>query len=155
MKTINIDEQDKKILRSLQKHCRTSAQDLSEQVDMSAATCWRRTKALEDCGVIRSYNAVLDRRALGFEICAFVNVSIERRYSNVVDDIQQAFEQRPEILECYGTTGESDFILRVVAKDIDDYNLFLKNFLFELPEVKQVRSSIALHEIKQTVELPI
>ena len=122
---------------------------------MSSATCWRRIKALEKNGVISGYSAQLDRRALGFEVCAFVNVSIESRYSQVVDDIQNALVARPEVLECYATTGESDFTLRVVAKSIEDYDQFLNKFLFELPAIGQVRSSIALREIKQTTLLPL
>jgi DNA-binding Lrp family transcriptional regulator len=150
-----IDVQDRKLLKALQHHCRISAQDLSDKVSMSTATCWRRIKALEKSGVIKGYNAQLDRRALGFEVCAFVNISIESRYSKVVDDIQQALVERSEVLECYATTGESDFTLRVVAKSIEDYDQFLNKFLFELPAIGQVRSSIALREIKQTTILPL
>jgi len=154
-KNIKIDKQDRKILQVLQNHCRMSSQELSEAVDMSSATCWRRIKSLEDRGIINGYKAIIDRRAMGFEVCAFVSVSIERRYSHVVEDIEQAFIDRPEVMECYVTTGESDYTLRVVAKNVEDYELFLKNFLFKLPEVKQVRSSIAMNEIKQTTELPL
>lgn len=155
MTNVQIDKQDRQILDALQKHCRISAQELSEKVNMSSATCWRRIKALEKNGVISGYSAQLDRRALGFEVCAFVNVSIESRYSQVVDDIQNALVARPEVLECYATTGESDFTLRVVAKSIEDYDQFLNKFLFELPAIGQVRSSIALREIKQTTLLPL
>lgn len=154
-KLTQIDKQDQKILEILQTQCRLSAQEISEIVGVSTATCWRRIKALEESGIIKSYNAILDRKGLGFEICAFVSVSIERRYSNVVDELEQAFINRPEVLECYVTTGESDYTLRVVAKSVEDYEFFLKNFLFQLPEVKQVRSSIALNEIKQTTDLPL
>jgi len=150
-----IDKQDQRILEILQAQCRLSAQEISEMVGVSTATCWRRIKALEESGIIKSYNATLDRKGLGFEICAFISVSIERRYSHVVDEIEQAFINRPEVLECYVTTGESDYTLRVVAKSVEDYELFLKNFLFQLPEVKQVRSSIAINEVKQTTDLPL
>jgi Lrp/AsnC family leucine-responsive transcriptional regulator len=155
MTDIQIDKQDREILKAMQKHCRVSSQELSEQVNISSATCWRRLKALEKSGVISGYHAQLSRRAMGFEICAFVNISIESRYAKVVDEIELALKQRPEVLECYATTGESDFTLRVVAKNIDDYDQFLNKFLFELPAVGQVRSSIALREIKQTTQLPL
>ena len=155
MTEIKIDKQDREILKAMQKHCRISSQELSEQVNMSSATCWRRLKALEKSGVISGYHAQLSRRAIGFEICAFVNISIESRYAKVVDEIEYALKQRPEVLECYATTGEADFTLRVVAKSIDDYDRFLNKFLFELPAVGQVRSSIALREIKQTTQLPL
>jgi DNA-binding Lrp family transcriptional regulator len=152
---MKIDKQDRRILEVLQQQCRISSQELSEKLDISAATCWRRIKALEQNGVIKSYNAILDRRKLGFEISAFVSVSIERRYANVVAEIEAAFLGRPEVMECYVTTGEADFTLRVVAKNVEDYELFLKNFLFKLPDVKQVRSSIALNELKQSTILPL
>jgi DNA-binding Lrp family transcriptional regulator len=92
---------------------------------------------------------------LGLAVCAFVHISINRQYSEVVDDFVRKIERRPEVLECYATTGDADFTLRVVAKDIADYDRFLQEFLFELPGVGQVRSSIALREIKQTTELPL
>lgn len=123
-KLTQIDKQDQKILEILQTQCRLSAQEISEIVGVSTATCWRRIKALEESGIIKSYNAILDRKGLGFEICAFVSVSIERRYSNVVDELEQAFINRPEVLECYVTTGESDYTLRVVAKSVEDYEFF-------------------------------
>ncbi len=150
-----LDAADIKLLRVLQKHCRGSSQELADETDMSAATCWRRVKALEERGLIKEYSAKLDRRALGFTFSAFVHVSIDRRYSEVVEDVAVEIAKRPEVLECYATTGDSDFTLRVVAKDIEDYDNFLENFLFRLPGVGQVRSSIALREIKHTSELPI
>ena len=154
-KEFKIDKQDQRILEVLQTQCRLSSQELADMVNMSTATCWRRVKALEEKGVIKAYSATLDRKMLGFEICAFISVAIERRYANVVDEIEQAFIDRPEIQECYVTTGESDYTLRVVAKSVEDYEYFLKNFLFKLPEVKQVRSSIAMSEVKQTTQLPL
>ena len=155
MAEITIDKQDRALLKVLQEQCRISAQELAERVNMSPATCWRRQKSLEKKGVLRGYHAQLDRRALGFEICAFVNISIERRYSKVTDKFQEALLQRPEVLECYATTGESDYTLRVVAKNIEDFDRFLHDFLFQLPEIGQVRSSIAVREIKQTTLLPL
>ena len=149
------DQSDLKLLRVLQKRCRGSAQELAEAANMSAATCWRRMRSLEQAGVVLEYSAKLDRRALGFAICAFVHVSIDRTYAEVVNDVAEAIRNRPEVLDCYATTGDSDFTLRVVAKDIEDYDRFLEGFLFQLPGVGQVRSSIALRELKNTSELPI
>ncbi|WP_425409768.1 Lrp/AsnC family transcriptional regulator [Hyphococcus sp.] len=151
----DLDKADLKLLRVLQQQCRASSQDLAEETAMSPATCWRRMKALEENGYIREYSAKLDRRALGFTLSAFVHVSIDRRYSEVVEDVAVEIAKRPEVLECCATTGDSDFTLRVVARDIEDYDNFLENFLFRLPGVGQVRSSIVLREIKHTSELPI
>ncbi|MFZ5616229.1 MAG: Lrp/AsnC family transcriptional regulator [Pseudomonadota bacterium] len=151
----NLDEIDRKILAALQRQCRLSAQELSEATGISSATCWRRLKALEEGGVIRGYRAILDRERLGLAVIAFVHVTIERQYAKAVAEIEKKIRTRPEVLECYATTGDADFTLRIVARDIADYDRFLQKFLLELPEVRQVRSSIALREIKATTELPL
>jgi len=150
-----LDKTDWLILRAVQADGKLSSQDIAEQVGMSAAACWRRLKALESAGTIKAYRAIVDRARIDLEICAFVNVSINQRYKKVLNEVESALSTRPEIMECYATTGDSDFTLKVVARDIDDYNQFLKTFLFELPGVGQVRSSIALSEIKYTTEYPV
>lgn len=152
---IELDAQDRRILAALQENCRLSVQELADNTGVSAATCWRRWRALEESGVIAGYGARLDRDMLGLAVCAFVHVSVDRQYSEVVAGMVEQIRRRPEVLECYATTGDADFTLRVVARDIADYDRFLQNFLFELPGVGTVRSSIALREIKQTPSLPL
>jgi len=150
-----LDDADRKILAALQRQCKLSAQELADATGISSATCWRRVKSLEDAGVIKAYRAILDREKIGLAVTAFVHVTIERQYANVVAAIEKKIKARPEVLECYATTGDADFTLRVIAKDIADYDRFLQTFLLELPEVGQIRSSIALREIKETTELPL
>lgn len=150
-----IDDLDRKILAVMQRQCRLSAQELADATGMSPATCWRRLKAMEETGVIKACRAILDREKIGLAVIAFVHVTIERQYAKVVEAIEKKIRARPEVLECYATTGDADFTLRVVARDIADYDRFLQTFLLELPEVGQIRSSIALREIKETTELPL
>jgi DNA-binding Lrp family transcriptional regulator len=150
-----LDNTDRKILTALQRQCRMSAQELAEATGISQATCWRRLKALEESGVVKGYRAILDREKIGLAVIAFVNVTIERQHAKAVSEIEKKIRARPEVLECYATTGDADFTLRIVARDISDYDRFLQKFLLELPEVRQVRSSIALREIKETTELPL
>lgn len=152
---IALDDLDRRILSAMQRKGRLSAQELSEIAGASAATCWRRVKALEEAGAIRSYGAVLDREKLGFAVVAFVHVTIERQHAKAVAEIEKKIRARPEVLDCYATTGDADFTLRIVADDIAGYDRFLQKFLLELPEVRQVRSAIALREIKATTELPL
>lgn len=152
---VTLDEQDRKILSVLQKRCRISAQELSEATGISPATCWRRLKSLEDNGVVAGYRAIIEREKIGYAVCAFVHISVERQSPEVVAEIEAKIRKRPEVLECYATTGDADFTLRVVARDITDYDRFLQGFLFELPGIGQVRSSIALREIKHVTELPL
>lgn len=151
----DLDAQDRKILAVLQKRCRISAQELADETGISSATCWRRWRALEEAGVISGYRALLDRDKIGYGVCAFVHISIDRQYSEVVGGLYEKIRRRPEVLECYATTGDADFTLRVVARDIAGYDRFLQDFLFALPGVGRVRSSIALREIKETTELPL
>lgn len=152
---VEIDSQDRKILELLQAKARSSSQELAEFATTSPATAWRRQRALEESGVIKKYSAVLDREKLGFAVTAFVHVSIERQNPKVIAEIEEKIRSRPEVLECYATTGEDDFTLRVVARDIADYDRFLQTFLYALAGIGQVRSSIALREIKYTTDLPL
>ncbi|MEM9495220.1 MAG: Lrp/AsnC family transcriptional regulator [Pseudomonadota bacterium] len=151
-----LDDLDRKILSVLQERGKLSAQELADATGQSSpATCWRRLKSLQEAGFIEGYQAVLDRRKLGYRICAFTHISIERQYKDVIKEIEEKIVARPEVLECYATTGDDDFTLRVVARDIDDYDAFIQNFLFALPGVSRVRSSLALREVKQTGRVPI
>ncbi len=150
-----LDETDRRILAALQRQGRLSAQELAEAAGASAATCWRRLKALEEAGIVKGYAALLDREKLGLAVVAFVHVTIERQYAKAVAEIEKKIRMRTEVIDCYATTGDADFTLRVVARDIADYDRFLQKFLLELPEVRQVRSAIALREIKATTALPI
>ncbi len=150
-----VDETDRKILRALQKQGRLSMQELAAHTGIASATCWRRLRILEKEEIIQSYKAVLNREALDFSVTAFVHIMVERQNEEIVADMQRKIRARPEVMECYATTGDADFTLRVVSKDISDYDRFLQQFLFKLPGIGQVRSSIALREIKYTTDLPI
>ncbi len=151
-----LDDVDRRILRAVQDKGKLSAQDLADETGHgSPATCWRRLRSLEEAGYIEGYRAAIDRRKLGFHVSAFVYLSIERQHKDIVSKIERKILDRPEVLDCYMTTGDSDFTLRVVARDIDDYERFMQTFLFELPGVSHVRSSIALREVKQTNALPV
>ena len=152
----SLDDMDRRILRAVQEHGKLSAQELADVIGhASAATCWRRLKSLEETGYIEGYRAAVNRRKLGFHVCAFVHISIEHQYKDIIQKIEKKIMNRPEVLDCYMTTGDSDFTLRVVAKDIDDYERVIQTFLFELPGVSHVRSSIALREVKQTNAIPV
>lgn len=154
--TAELDDMDRRILRAIQDKGKLSAQDLADETGHgSPATCWRRLKSLEETGFVRGYRAEIDRRKAGYHVCAFVHLTIERQHKELIQKIEQKILSRPEVLDCYMTTGDSDYTLRVVAKDIDDYERFIQTFLFELQGVSHVRSSIALREVKQTNAVPV
>lgn len=155
MKTVAIDAQDRRILEILQANARASSQEVADFAATSPATAWRRQRALEEAGVIKKYSAVLDREKLGFAVTAFVHISIERQNQKIIAEIEDKIRARPEVLECYATTGDDDFTLRVVARDIAAYDEFLQSFMFSLAGIGKVRTSIALREIKHTTDLPL
>ena len=143
-----MDRTDRRILEKLQEDGRISNQALADHCAISTAACWRRVKALEDSGVIQRYVALLDRSQLGLELCAFVHVSLTRHVRENAIPFEEAMMTRPEVMECFATTGEADFILRVVTTGIEGFNAFLEDFLCVLPQVAQVRSNITLRQLK-------
>jgi DNA-binding Lrp family transcriptional regulator len=149
------DRTDRKILDILQHEGRISNQQLADRVGISTAACWRRVRALEDSGMIDGYHAHLNRNELGLALCAFVHISLSRHQKQSTIDFESAVLKRTEVLECFATTGSADFILRVVTSDIQSFDAFLEDFLFNLNGIAQVHSNIALRELKFGTTLPL
>ena len=149
-----LEAKDRRILSELQRDSRLTMQELAERVGMSSSACWRRVKSLEEDGVINRYAAIVNPRKAGFGLSSIVHVSLARHERSNVDNFVKQVSRHPEILECFATSGEADFHLRVVVEDIDAYNHFLDDFIFRLPGVSQVRSNIVLKEIKADTALP-
>jgi DNA-binding Lrp family transcriptional regulator len=149
-----LELKDQRILDELQRDGRLTMQELSERVGMSSSACWRRVKSLEETGIIDRYAAIVSTRKAGFGLSSVVHVSLARHEQKNVDSFIREVLRHPEILECFATSGEADFHLRVVVEDIDAYNTFLDDFIFKLPGVSQVRSNIVLKEIKADTALP-
>jgi Lrp/AsnC family leucine-responsive transcriptional regulator len=150
-----MDRTDIKILTALQRDGRLSNQNLAQEVGISTAACWRRVRALEMSGVIAGYTALLDRSALQLNLCAFVHVTLARHVSESTASFEAGVMQRPEVMECFATTGDADFILRVVTGGIAALDTFLEEFLFAMPQISQVKSNIALRELKCSTVLPV
>ncbi len=149
-----IDDTDKKLLHHLQRDSRLTNSQLATAAGISPSSCWRRVKSLEDVGLIKGYGAILDRDVAGFEFSAIIHLSLSRQEGNTVQEFVAAVSNRPEILECYATTGDFDYHLRIAVRNITEYNGFLDDFLFKLAGVAQVRSNIVLKDIKSSNALP-
>ena len=145
---------DRRILAELQRDSRLTIQELADKVGMSSSATWRRVKTLEEEGVIDRYAAIVDPKKAGFGLSSMVHVSLARHEQKHVEHFVREVLRHPEVLECFATSGEADFHLRVVVEDIDAYNAFLDDFIFKLPGVSQVRSNIVLKEIKIDTALP-
>ncbi|HYM27532.1 MAG TPA: Lrp/AsnC family transcriptional regulator [Steroidobacteraceae bacterium] len=151
----NLDRSDLRILELLQQQGQLSSAEVAERLGMTASTCWRRVSRLEEQGVIRRRVALLDREKRGLPgmVCSHVKVAGHGREALL--RFEQAVRAHPEILECYTLMGETDFLLRIVCRDIKAYEAFFLDHLSRFPGVQSVNSSIALAVIKETTALPL
>jgi DNA-binding Lrp family transcriptional regulator len=152
---VKLDKTDRRLLRELQRNGRISNQELAERTNLSTAPCWRRLKKLEDSGVIDRYVALLNTRKLGMQTLAFIHLSLLDHSDANMAAIDEFVEQSPEVLECYAITGSEDYLLRIVAQDMEALERFMMQKLLKLKGVKSTNSSLVLRQKKYTTELPI
>jgi Lrp/AsnC family transcriptional regulator len=150
-----LDRGDLRILELLQEHGDLSAAELAERLSLSASTCWRRVSRLTELGVIKRRVAVLEREKLGLSVMVFSHVKLSGHGRDALLRFEQAVRAHPEILECYTLMGETDFLLRIVCRDIKAYEAFFLDHLSRFPGVQSVNSSIAMAVIKETTALPL
>lgn len=150
-----LDRTDTQLLALLQKNGRLSNAKLAEALSLSETPCWRRLKKLEEEKVISSYQANIDRRKVGFGVMAFVQISCTSHDEESTLLFERIIAESENVQACHNTTGEADFMLQVVAKDLDDYSAFVENTLRKLPGVSAIRSNISLREVKSSTRLPL
>ena len=150
-----MEETDRKILAVLQQEGRLTVQDLAERVGMSVSPTWRRLKALQESGYIRRYAAILDPQRVGVPECVFAHVTLTKHDRTGIEAFERAITRRPEVLECFSTTGDADYLLRVCVPDTRSYERFLQEAIFTHAAVQHVRSNFTLREVKFTTALPI
>ena len=152
---MKIDKTDESILKILQNDSRTTNQQLSEKIGMSASPCWRRVKRLEDEKVIRGYGVLLDRRKLGLGVMVFIRVSIDRHSEAEALKFEEEVMQLDDVVACYSIGGDADFLLQVVSYDLDTYAEFSMSIIRRLPGIKEMQSMFTLKEIKSFQGFPI
>lgn len=150
-----MDNVDRRIMVALQEDGRLTTQELADRVGVSASPAWRRVKALEEGGHIRRYVALLDPVRVGVAECVFAHVTLSKHDRPGMEAFERAVARRPEVLECYATTGEADYLLRVCVPSTRDYERFLQEAIFTLPSVQHVKSNFTLREVKYTTALPL
>ena len=150
-----LDKVDIAISERLQRDGRLSNVKLAEQLSLSEASCWRKQKRLEECGVIEGYQAILNRRKLGLGVMAFVQISCSDHSEEATEKFEKIIASAPLVLSCHNTTGEADFLLQVVARDLDSYSRFVEKVLRKLPGVLSIRSNLSLREMKTTHRFPV
>lgn len=149
-----MDAYDRNILKLLQDDGRMSNVDLSERIHLSAPQTLRRVRTLEETGVIRRYAALVSTAALGLEVTAYVNLSLDRDQFRNVREVERNVMAFPEIVECHTISGDFDYLLKVVAADLKSLSLFLTDRLMQVAGVSAVRSMICMEEIKPHSSLP-
>lgn len=152
---MRLDRTDLRILRALQDDAGQSNVDLARRVGLSPSPCLRRVKALEAAGVIRGRTAIVDPAAVGLPISIFLQVTLDRQIEVNLDRFESAIADWPEVVECYLMTGDADYLVRVVAPDLDAYHRFLMDRLTKVEGVASIKSSFALKQIKYAAALPI
>ncbi len=155
MPSAPLDAIDRRILHVLQDEARTPNVELARQVGLSPSPCLRRVRELEASGVIRRHVTLLDPAAVGLGVSVFVNVRLERQVEDALDRFEAAVLARPEVMECYLMTGDADYLLRVVVRDVPAYETFLMEHLTRVRGIASIRSSFALKQVKYTTALPL
>jgi len=150
-----LDRYEKRILALLQEDASLSTAAIGEKVGLSSSPCWRRIDRLEREGFIKRKVALVDRRKIGLNAQIFAQIKLNAHGRANLDEFAAAIRAFPEVLECYVLMGSVDFLIRIVATDIEAYERFFFDRLSQLPGVQEVNSTVALSEIKATTALPI
>ena len=152
---IQLDQTDRRILSVLQIDGRTSNADLAERINLSASAWHRRVQRLDSLGIIKNYVALLNNRLVGLPTTVFVEITLSGQADEVLDAFEREVSQVPDVLECHLMAGEADYLLKVVAKDTDDFARIHRKYLARLPGVAQMHSSFSLRSVSNTTALPI
>lgn len=152
-----LDAVDRRILQVLQTQGRCTYDELAQAVGLSASAALRRVRRLEDAGVIAGYVALVDPVRVGLGLTAYINVRLEKHTEshkrNPMDLFAASVQTWPEVVECSALTGEMDFLLRVVVRDMDHYSRFIMESLLKHPSVQDCKTSFVLQRVKGTTAL--
>lgn len=152
---MKLDAIDRRILNVLQRDGRVQNVELAKEVGLSPSPCLRRVRLLEEAGVIERYVAVLNAAKVGKALTVFARVWLKGQDVETVDHFTDAVKQFPEVVECHLMAGDCDFLLRVVAADLDEYRQFQIKHLTRIKGVQSVKTEIPMQKIKLTSELPV
>ena len=150
-----LDTIDVRILGELQADAKLTNVELASRVNLSASPCLARVRSLEECGVIDRYVTLLDARAIGLNVSVFIQIRLEKQTQDALEIFETAISERPEVMECYLMSGDSDYLLRVVVEDVPALERLIIDKLTPIPVVANIRSSFALKQVKYKTALPL
>ncbi|MDH3440999.1 MAG: Lrp/AsnC family transcriptional regulator [Gammaproteobacteria bacterium] len=143
-----MDRYDTLILSALQDDARISWSALAKRINLSASACQRRVEALIERGVIENFTVNLNEKSLGHRVKAFVEVNVDRQNTKLAQDFRRKVVEHPQVQSCHMVSGSIDFMLEVVASDLDSFGKFIDGELLSMPAVKDASSSIVLKVVK-------
>lgn len=149
------DTTEMKLLRLLQDDARITNQELADKAGMSASPCWRKVRKLEEDDVIQGYRAVLNRKKIGLGVMVFIRVTIDSHSETEAKKFEEEVTALEDVVACYSIGGDADFLLQVVASDLDSYADFAMSVVRRLPGIKEMQSMFVLKEIKPLTAYPV
>ena len=155
MQRVKLDRIDRRILADLQADGRMTNVELARRAGISAPPCLRRVRALEEAGYIKGYHAEIDPGALGYNVTVFAHVGLNSQAETDLKAFEDLVKGWPEVRECHMLAGETDFLLKVVAHDWDDYQRFLTTRLTAAPNIAHVKSALAIRTTKLEPGVPV
>ncbi len=149
-----LDKIDLAILQILQENSKITNLDLSKKIGLSPAPTLERVKKLEQSGIVQSYHALVDPQAIGLNVKTFVLVSLAWQKENALNNFMEKIKAIKEITECYIITGEADFLIKIICKDIPTYEQLLFKTLSQIEEIERLKTLMTLSTVKDSKTLP-
>ncbi|WAC21661.1 Lrp/AsnC family transcriptional regulator [Luteolibacter sp. SL250] len=152
---VGLDSIDRSILRVLQREAKIANNELADRVGLSPSPCLRRVKLLEEAGYIEKYSAVLDADKLGAGFTVFARVWLKAPDEKTIGQFVDAIMKLPEIVECHMLAGDCDFLLKIVAADLNSYRRFRVEHIGKITSIRDIKSDIPMQKIKHSSEIPV
>ncbi len=150
-----MDAIDRSILLLLQKDGKITIKEIAERLNLTTTPIFERVKKLERDGYIKSYKAILDRKKVGLQLMAFCNITLNQHQKDFIKKFEKDIQRFPEVVECYHVAGMFDYLIKIYAEDMEQYQDFLSNKLASLENISKVQSSFVMTEVKDFSFLPI
>jgi Lrp/AsnC family leucine-responsive transcriptional regulator len=151
---MSIDATDKNILRLLQQDAKMKIKEIAASLNMTSTPIFERIKRLEKTGYIERYTAIVNKEKVGFGLIVLCSVSLQTHDVDIIEEFERDIQKLSEVIECYHTTGEADYLLKIIVRDMQSYQHFVSKKLAALNNIGRVQSSFVINEIKNATHLP-
>jgi len=151
----NLDDKNRQILEIIQKDAKLSIKEIASRIGLSFTPTYERLKSMEETGIITKYVALVDRQKVGLKVAAYCSVTLKEQSKSTLIEFEESIKDIPEIVETISVSGNYDYMLKIVAPDIDSYNKFVVDVISNLPSIGQYHSSIVMNEVKKETAFKI